>query len=75
MVQLTQQELEDIKDNEVFKAKTTETLKHITNELENFQDMRDDVMSLKNHRTIHWILISGIFLAILSTFIRSSIAG
>ena len=75
MIELTQRELEEIKDDEVFKTTTTVTLKHIKETLEVFKDMHDDVTSLKNHRTIHWLLISGIFLAILSTWIKSSIAG
>ena len=55
---LSQRELDEIKDDVAFKTKTTLTLKHVVRQLDDLNGVKDDVASLKTHRNIHWFLIS-----------------
>ena len=55
---LSEWELEEIKDDVAFKTKTTITLKHVLKKLDDLNGIRDEVLSLKVHRNIHWFLIS-----------------
>lgn len=55
---LSEWELEEIKDDVAFKTKTTLTLKHVLNKLDDLNGIRDEVTSLQTHRNIHWFLIS-----------------
>jgi len=57
-VYLTERELEEIKDDVAFKEKTTLTLKYVVKKLDVLNGIRDEVTSLKTHRSIHWFLIS-----------------
>ena len=57
-IELTQAELEYIKDNERFKERTTVTLKHLCRKM-------DRLSGIKTHVNIQWFLISGIILSIL----------
>ena len=59
-IRLTLRELEEIKDDVSFKAKTTSTLKHVMKKLDDINGIRHDVNALKVHRNIHWFLISAI---------------
>ena len=69
-ITLTPYELEEIKDDAVFKKITTETLKRVCRKLDNLNGYKDDVKSLKIHRAIHWVLLSFIILGILGMFFR-----
>lgn len=55
---LSEWELEEIKDDVAFKTKTTLTLKSVLRKLDELNGIRDEVLSLKVHRNIHWFLIS-----------------
>ena len=57
-INLSERELEEIKDDVVFKTKTTLTLKNVLKKLDDLNGLRDEVTSLKVHRNIHWLLIS-----------------
>lgn len=57
-IKLSERELEEIKDDVVFKTKTTLTLKSVLQKLDDLNGIQDDVTSLKTHRNIHWFLIS-----------------
>ena len=56
-IELTPQELEDIKDDIRFKEKTTLTLKHLCGKVDKLNGIKDKVTSLQIHRVIHWILL------------------
>ncbi len=68
-IELTPQELEDIKDDITFKTKTTIYLKQMTTDFKKHCDtsekFRKKVDRLEVHRSIHWYLISIIIGAIL----------
>ena len=57
-INLSERELEEIKDDVAFKTKTTLTLKNVLRKLDDLNGLRDEVTSLKVHRNIHWFLIS-----------------
>lgn len=57
-IRLSERELEEIKDDVAYKTKTTLTLKTVLKKLDELNGIRDEVMSLKVHRNIHWFLIS-----------------
>ncbi len=57
-IRLSEHELEEIKDDVVFKTKTTLTLKHVLQKLDDLNDIHDEVTSLKANQKIHWFLIS-----------------
>lgn len=57
-INLSERELEEIKDDVVFKTKTTLTLKSVLKKLDDLNGIHDEVTSLKVHRNIHWFLIS-----------------
>ena len=57
-INLSERELEEIKDDVAFKTKTTLTLKSVLKKLDDLNGLRDEVTSLKVHRNIHWFLIS-----------------
>ena len=57
-INLSERELEEIKDDVAFKTKTTLTLKNVLKKLDDLNGLRDEVTSLKVHRNIHWFLIS-----------------
>jgi len=57
-IKLSERELEEIKDDVVFKTKTTLTLKNVVQKLDDLNGIQDEVTSLKTHRNIHWFLIS-----------------
>ncbi len=57
-INLSERELEEIKDDVAFKTKTTLTLKHVLKKLDDLNGIRDEVTSLKVQRNIHWFLIS-----------------
>lgn len=57
-IKLSERELEEIKDDVVFKTKTTLTLKNVVQKLDDLNGIQDEVASLKAHRNIHWFLIS-----------------
>ena len=57
-IKLSERELEEIKDDVVFKTKTTLTLKSVLQKLDDLNGIQEDVTSLKAHRNIHWFLIS-----------------
>ena len=57
-IHLTERELEEIKDDVAYKTKTTLTLKSVLRKLDDLNGIRDEVMSLKVHRNIHWFLLS-----------------
>ena len=64
-IHLTIRELEEIKDDAAFKARTTSTLKHVLKKLDDINGIRHDVNALKVHRNIHWFLISVIIASLL----------
>lgn len=64
-INLSEWELEEIKDDVAFKTKTTLTLKHVLKKLDDLNGIRDEVTSLKTHRSIHWFLISVIITSLL----------
>ncbi len=64
-IHLTLRELEEIKDDVAFKAKTTSTLKHVLRKLDYINGIRHDVNGLKVHRNVHWFLISVIIASLL----------
>lgn len=57
-IRLSERELEEIKDDVAYKTRTTLTLKHVLKKLDDLNGIRDEVESLKTHRSIHWFLIS-----------------
>lgn len=57
-IKLSERELEEIKDDVVFKTKTTLTLKNVVQKLDDLNGIQDEVTSLKVHRSVHWFLIS-----------------
>jgi hypothetical protein len=57
-IRLSERELEEIKDDVAYKTKTTLTLKSVLKKLDDLNGIRDEVMSLKVHRNVHWFLIS-----------------
>ena len=57
-INLSERELEEIKDDVAFKTKTTLTLKHVLKKLDDLNGTHNQIASLKTHRNIHWFLIS-----------------
>ena len=64
-INLTEWELEEIKDDVAFKTKTTLTLKHVLKKLDDLNGTHNQIASLKTHRNIHWFLISVIITSLL----------
>ena len=72
-ITLTERELEEIKSNEGFKAKTTACLKEVKHSL---ADLKDDVSklngldvkvnSLQIHRSIQWALLTAMIFGLFS---------
>ena len=67
---LTPQELEDIKDEVRFRAKTTITLKYLTKKVDKLNGLPDRVKTLETHKAIQWWIISGILIAIVSAAVK-----
>ena len=64
-MKLSQQEIDEIRDDTIFKTKTTERLKSIENKLTDLPDLKIKVNNLSIHRNIQWFLLSGIITSIL----------
>lgn len=64
-INLSERELEEIKDDVVFKTRTTVTLKHVLKKLDDLNGIKDEVTSLKVQLNIHWflmtVIITGLF--------------
>ena len=69
-IELTQQELEDIKDDVKWRTSTSIYLKTLTKKLddhvESSEGFRDDVKSLKTCRVIYGAFISAILLSLIA---------
>lgn len=59
-IKLSQQELDEIKDNERFKERTTLTLKYLTECVKDIRGLRTQVM-------IQWWFIAGITLSVIGS--------
>ena len=66
-IKLTEREIEEIKDEATFRAQTISTLKYLRQKVGQFSDVKDDVRSLKIHRTIQWGFIFSITCGIIAT--------
>ena len=73
-IHLTPEELEEIKDDAVFKKLTIFRLKQLSISVEDHiktsNGFREDVTRLKVHSAIHWVLIFGILGSIIATFAK-----
>ena len=69
-IELSSEELSQIKDDYAFKVMTTESLKdikeHIKESNGGLKDVSLRVESLAVHSAIHWFLISGVLIGIMT---------
>lgn len=68
-IELTQQELEELKDDIKFKTKTTLTLKHVCSKLDNLNDIPKKMSVLETKVGIQWWFI-GVILIVLGFGVR-----
>lgn len=61
IIELTPRELDEIKDDAVFKVLTTKTLKKLCKKMDDVKIMSKTVDNLVVHKNYHWFFIALIF--------------